>query len=119
MAVDESLNIENTDTIDALAYEDDTNKLILCIFDGMDWIDEAKHMLLLQSKLNSYIGFIDTKQYAEKYPDTISIEIRISFLFKEPQICSRFIENVVQPKLSEIFNNVYVVVEHGTKDSQA
>ena len=59
MAVDESLNIENTDTIDALAYEGDTNKLILCIFDGMDWIDEAKHMLLLQSKLSEILSNVD------------------------------------------------------------
>lgn len=112
----EKFNIESTETIDSLAFEDKTSKLILCIWDGMDWTDEGKHMLLLQSKLNSYIRYIDTKQYSEKYPNTNNIEIKIGFLFKEPQICNEFIEKVLKPKISELFNNVYIVVEHGTKE---
>lgn len=112
----EKLNIENTETIDSLAFEDNTNKLILCIWDGMDWRDEGKHILLLQSKLNNYIRYIDTKQYSEKYPNTNNIEIKIGFLFKEPQICNDFIEKVVKPKIAELFNNVDIIVEHGTKE---
>ena len=62
---DGKLNIESTETIDSIAYEQDTKKLLMLISDGMDWTDEGKHMLLLQSKLNSYIRYIDTKQYLE------------------------------------------------------
>ena len=68
----------------------------------MDWRDEGKHILLLQSKLNNYIRYIDTKQYSEKYPNTNNIEIKIGFLFKEPQICNDFIEKVVKPKIAEL-----------------
>ena len=47
--------------------------------------------------------------------EALSSEIRIGFLFKEPQICNDFIEKVLKPKISELFNNVDIVVEHGTK----
>ena len=45
---DEKLNIENTDTIDGMAYEQDTSSLILLLADGMDWSDINRHLLLLQ-----------------------------------------------------------------------
>ena len=51
---DEKLNIENTDTIDGMAYEQDTSSLILLLADGMDWSDINRHLLLLQEKLNTY-----------------------------------------------------------------
>ena len=41
---DEKLNIENTDTIDGMAYEQDTSSLILLLADGMDWSDIAEHL---------------------------------------------------------------------------
>ena len=66
---------------------------------GMDWLDEKKHLLLLQEKLNSYILYIDTKQYQEylsRLGEDVSnlktIEIKISFLFKEPDICTKLID---------------------------
>ena len=52
----EKLNIENTDTIDGLAYEQETSILILLLADGMDWSDMNRHLLLLQEKLNTYIS---------------------------------------------------------------
>ena len=41
------LNVENTDTIDGLAYEQETSSLILLLADGMDWSDMNRHLLLL------------------------------------------------------------------------
>lgn len=70
MALDndyEKLNIENTDSIDGLAFEQETSSLILLLADGMDWIDMNRHLLLLQDKLNTYIWYIDSRQYEEKY----------------------------------------------------
>ena len=52
---DDKFNIEKTDTIDGLAYEQDTSSLILLLTDGMDWSDMNRHLLLLQDKLNTYI----------------------------------------------------------------
>ena len=52
---DDKFNIEKTDTIDGLAYEQDTSSLLLLLTDGMDWSDMNRHLLLLQDKLNTYI----------------------------------------------------------------
>lgn len=124
----EKLNIENTETIDSIAYEKDRKILLMLISDGMDWSDINRHMYLLQSKINSYLRYIDTKQYLEyieqvreKYrldelPKVNTIEIRIGFLFKEPQICNEFIEKVVKRKIAELFNNIEIIVQNGAKE---
>lgn len=86
---DDKFNIEKTDTIDGLAYEQDTSSLLLLLTDGMDWSDMNRHLLLLQDKLNTYIWYIDSGQYKEKYPNVKSVELRVSFLFEEPEICRK------------------------------
>lgn len=110
----EKLNIENTDTIDGLAYEQETFSMILLLADGMDWSDMKRHLLLLQEKLNTYIWYIDSRQYEEKYPDVKRIEIRVSFLFEEPEICHELLERAKQVFL-DVFENVEMIVEHGVK----
>ena len=110
----EKLNIENTDTIDGLAYEQETSILILLLADGMDWSDMNRHLLLLQEKLNTYIWYIDSRQYEEKYTDVKKIEIRVSFLFQEPEICHKLLERAKQVFLNA-FENLEMIVEHGTK----
>lgn len=110
----EKLNIENTDTIDGLAYEQETSILILLLADGMDWSDMNRHLLLLQEKLNTYIWYIDSRQYEEKYTDVKKIENRVSFLFQEPEICHKLLERAKLVFLNA-FENLEMIVEHGTK----
>ncbi len=110
----EKLNIENTDTIDGLAYEQETSGLILLLADGMDWSDMNRHLLLLQEKLNTYIWYIDSRQYEEKYTDVKRIEIRVSFLFQEPEICHKLLERAKLVFLNA-FENLEMIVEHGIK----
>ena len=61
------LNIEKTNTIDGIAYDENDLKLVLLLADGMDWHDEKNHLLLLQEKINNYIAYIEEKQYLQKY----------------------------------------------------
>ena len=106
------LNVENTDTIDGLAYEQETSSLILLLADGMDWSDMNRHLLLLQEKLNNYIWYIDSKQYEEKYPVVKSIELRVSFLFQEREVCHKLLERAKQVFV-DVFENVEMIVEQG------
>ena len=106
------LNVENTDTIDGLAYEQETSSLILLLADGMDWSDMNRHLLLLQDKLNTYIWYIDSGQYKEKYPNVKSVELRVSFLFKKPEICHKLLERAKQVFV-DVFENVEMIVEQG------
>lgn len=110
----EKFNIENTDTIDSLAYEQETSSLILLLTDGMDWSDMNRHLLLLQEKLNTYIWYIDSRQYEEKYPVVKRIELRVSFLFQEPEICHKLLERA-KLVFMNVFKNVEMIVEHGSK----
>ena len=59
--------IDNIDTIDSVAYE--SYKLILQLYDHLDFEDkfEYDHMVMLQDKLNTYIWYIDSKQYQNTY----------------------------------------------------
>ncbi len=111
---DEEFNIEKTDTIDSLAYEQETSSLTLLLADGMDWTDMNRHLLLLKEKLNTYIWYIDSRQYAEKYPNVKKIELRVSFLFEEPETCHLLFERAKQV-LMNVFENVEMIVEHGVK----
>lgn len=80
---EERFNLENTDTIDGLAYED--GALIMMLADGMPWDNEQRHYQLLKAKLNTYILFIESQQYREKYPDVKKIKIYINTYFKKPE----------------------------------
>lgn len=111
----EKLNVESTYTIDGLAFNQETSSLILLLADGMDWIDINRHLLLLQDKLNAYIGYIDSRQYEEKYPDVKRIEMRVNFLFKLPEICHKLLGNAEQILLN-VFENSELIVIDGTEE---
>ena len=112
----EKMNIENTDTIDGLAFKQETSSLILLLADGMDWIDMNRHLQLLQDKLNTYIWYIESRQYEEKYPNVERIEVRVSFLFKEPEICHKLLDATEQVLLN-VFRNIEMIVAYGTEEA--
>ena len=110
------LNIEKTNTIDGVAYDEKDLKLVLLLADGMDWHDEKKHLLLLQEKINNYIAYIEGKQYLQKYSNVEQIEIQIKFLFKETDNCKKFLEQV-EKIISTSLNNTSINIEYGTEET--
>ena len=42
------------------------------------------------------------------------VELRVSFLFEEPEICRKLLERAKQGFV-DVFENVEMIVEHGTK----
>lgn len=110
------LNIERTNTIDGIAYNEKDLKLVLLLADGMDWHDEKNHLLLLQEKINNYIAYIEGKQYLQKYSNVEQIEIQIKFLFKETDNCRKFLEQV-EKIISTSLNNTSINMEYGTEET--
>ena len=53
--------------------------------DHLDWVDSLEHQRILQTKLNTYLRFVESGEVFEKYPDardkSLSVEI---FFFEEP-----------------------------------
>ena len=56
----------------------------LTIIDAWDWQDEHAHLLALQSKLNAYFAFIESKQIFEDYPEASHRELEIFVLGRYP-----------------------------------
>ena len=88
--------IDNAEVIDATAYEG--KKLILQLYDHLEFDDEIikEHMFMLQDKLNTYIWFIDSKQYEETYPNaSLSVyEIQIKFKYQPSDFCIEYLNHV-------------------------
>ena len=102
--------IDNAEVIDATAYEG--KKLILQLYDHLEFDDEIikEHMFMLQDKLNTYIWFIDSKQYEETYPNaSLSVyEIQIKFKYQPSDFCIEYL-NRVNNKLGSM--NITVMFE--------
>ncbi len=111
----ELMNIERVDSVDTLAYDKEKKTVILQLADGMDWLDEAYHLPLLQSKLNNYLWYVESKQYLDKYPDAERVNIVISFLFKESDNCLKLLSNLENVS-QESFDNIILTIEHGTEE---
>jgi hypothetical protein len=41
----------------------------LMLADHLNWNNEKEHLILLQDKINAYLGFIESGQYADNYPN--------------------------------------------------
>lgn len=79
--------VEKEKEIDIAGIDKKTDACILAIIDSMTWNDEHQHLLLLQSKLNSYLAFIESGEIFDAYPHAkgkfIIIQIRFSYELSE------------------------------------
>jgi len=103
------MSVVESGTVDGIAV--DGNELRLLISDHLDFNDEYNHLMCLQEKINAYLGFIESRQYAEIYPDSQveSVVIEIHFKYKITDNCKKFI-TAVNDGISEL-NAVCEVVE--------
>lgn len=87
--------IDNLQIIDMIAEsKKKKNELVLGITDHLNWEDEHGHLMLLQEKINTYLMYIETKQYKEVYPGR-NFEIfliHIYFAYDIPENCEKFLE---------------------------
>lgn len=85
--------VTEKDVVDSVAYEDDF--LFLQLYDHLDFEGkfEKDHMLMLQDKLNTYIWYIDSKQYREAYlgKEFNNYLIKNFFVFESSILCKEFI----------------------------
>ncbi|MFJ9451185.1 DUF6572 domain-containing protein [Herbaspirillum sp. NPDC101397] len=60
------MTIENSSVIDAAGIDKETGSVVLSIFAHMPWDRES--LLLLEEKINRYLGFIESGEIFEAYP---------------------------------------------------
>jgi hypothetical protein len=59
-----------------------TGDVVLTISDHLDWSDSTAHQVLLQSKLNRYLAFVESDEILESYPNAKGKPIVFSAVFK-------------------------------------
>lgn len=88
--------VTDSNVVDGMAFDENGNTLIMEIYDHLDFEGEFEfdHIVLLQDKLNTYLWYIDSGQYAEVYPDKKfnSFVINIHFLHNISDNCKRYID---------------------------
>lgn len=98
------MSISESDKLDGLGVTNNGNTLALLISDHLDFENEHEHLFALQNKINSYIVFIEEKQYMQienfnkDYADFI---FEIAFKFSPTENCIKFL-NAVQNQLADL-----------------
>jgi hypothetical protein len=79
------MSIEQADKIDFVTIEYQTGDVLLSISDHLSWDeDEGEHLLMLQTKLNTYLAFIEGGQMYRQIPETEGRHVVINLVGKFP-----------------------------------
>ncbi len=78
------MSVDQSNIIDAIGTDNDTNSVILTIIDHLIWDNEGKHLLILQDKLNTYLSFIESGELEFTYPASIGKKNVIDLVCKFP-----------------------------------
>lgn len=88
------MSVMETNKIDSMGIDEKNNTLVFLITDHLTWlVEEYKHLKLLQSKLNAYVAYIESKQYKSIYRNREFDSFRIEILFKYQctENCEKFL----------------------------
>lgn len=90
------MSVIETDKIDGAGKSKEKGELTLLITDHLEWGNEHEHLIILQNKINSYLGFIESKQYEEIYPNDSFEKYVIEIHFKNgiSENCFKFLDVV-------------------------
>lgn len=76
------MTIEQTNKVDVISINPDTEAVVMTISDHLDWSDKASHLLLLQEKINSYLAFVESGEIFVSYPKAKGRPIVIDVVFQ-------------------------------------
>lgn len=106
------MSVVESSIVDGMGLADN-GKMKMLITDHLDWDEEYEHLLILQEKINAYIGFCESGQYKDIYAneEIRHIVFEIHFLFEPTQNAYKFLEQI--PKQ---INGLEVSIEcHGAE----
>ena len=62
------MTIEDQKTIDLIGIDHESGDVELTVSDHLEWKDSEAHQVALQTKLNTYLAFIEGGELFVKYP---------------------------------------------------
>jgi hypothetical protein len=71
------MSIEDTHVVDVTGRDRVTGRIVLTISDHLPWTDEVEHFALLDQKVRAYVGFIESGQVLQRYPDATERGVQI------------------------------------------
>lgn len=77
------MSVENLKVIDIASVDKDGN-VVLTISDHLEWDLNNEHLLILQDKINIYLGSIENGSLYENYPTAKGKDIVINIIAKYP-----------------------------------
>lgn len=89
------MSVVESSVVDGMGLADN-GKMKMLITDHLDWDEEYEHLLILQEKINAYIGFCESGQYKDIYAneEIRHIVFEIHFLFEPTQNVYKFLEQI-------------------------
>ena len=87
------MSVENPEVVDAIGIDNASGDVVLTISDHLEWDAAKTHLLVLQDKINRYIGFIESGELLTTYSKAEGRKIRIEVCCKycHPKRVSRFL----------------------------
>jgi len=73
--------VDDKNVIDIVSIDKD-DTAVLTISDHLEWDTGNEHILILQDKINSYLGAIESGDLYDKYPNAKSKNIKIRVVAK-------------------------------------
>ena len=102
--------------VDAIAQKNsDKSTVVMLITDHLNWEQEYDHLIVLQEKINNYLGFIQSGQGEQMFKDAIikRYEILISFLYPITENCKKFIDSINQQLVKQ---NIQIIIYKNGKE---
>lgn len=86
------MTVENSATIDAIGVDRQTGAIHLSIVDSLPW--DLTHLQFLQEKINTYLGFIESGEVYDAYPEAKRRQLVIDIVarFRPNEDAWRFLE---------------------------
>jgi hypothetical protein len=73
------MSVEQRKVVDAAGISKRDGRAILTISDHLPWLTDNEHLLILQAKINDYLGFLESGEIYDSFPQAHGrkIEIRV------------------------------------------
>lgn len=75
------MSVEDKNVVDAFSITPE-GKVRLLISDHLEWDQKNEHLLILQEKINTYLGVIESGEVYEVYPQSKGKEFIIQVMMK-------------------------------------
>lgn len=84
MGEDDTVPVNQSETIDLLSFEKESGDVVLTVSDHLDWQNSAAHQQILQTKLNTYLAFVEGGQLLAEKPEAKGRRITFAVVLKFP-----------------------------------